>query len=340
MKKVKQCKPYDSRFKKYAVTELQEQVYIEYGNHGSIVNATARALGKDPSFVSRVVRTIQERAEIDLGEMEWDDELQEIVFKPLKIWLFDIETAPSEAYVWNYWNTNIGHGQVKKYGHIMSYCGKWLGDEDITYVENRGKNDKSITKKIIKYFDQADIVVGHNGRAFDVKTVTGRALVHGLKPPSPFRVVDTFLAAKKFFKLPRNSLECIASELGCTEKLKHKNFPGFDLWKACMDGDDLAWEEMKIYNIQDVQVLEEVYLKMRPWMADHPNLNPIQAEGRPICPKCASGEVKVAFNKFAHTSTGKYQLYRCSNCGGWSRGRDNRLDKEKRKPMIVNAVST
>lgn len=339
MKSLKQCKPFDSRFVAYAISKQQEMVYLAYGQNGSIVNRTGRAIGKDPSYVSKVVRSIQDRAEADFGQMEWDNELEEIVLRPLKIWLFDIETAPSEAYVWNYWNANIGHNQVKKYGHIMSFCGKWLGDDDITYVENRTKNDKKITKQIIKYFDQADIVVGHNGRAFDVKTVTGRALVHDLQPPSPFRVVDTFLAAKKHFKLPRNSLECIASELGCTEKLKHKNYPGFDLWKACLDGDDLAWKEMEIYNIQDVQVLEEVYLKMRPWMDGHPNLNPIQAEGRAICPKCGSGEIKRSYNKMAHTSTGKYQLYQCNNCGGWSRGRNTELDKHARKPMVVNALS-
>jgi DNA polymerase elongation subunit (family B) len=340
-----QCRPFDSRFLVFAETEDQEEVYKAYGNAGSIVNEAARKLSEkrgknvDPSRVSVVVRQIQKRAQDHFSELEWDDEIEQIQVKPLRVFIYDIETAPTEAYVWRYWNENIGHAQVKSYGRVISFAGKWLGTDEIIYEENRGKSDKAIIKKLIKLFDQADVVVAHNGKAFDCKTVTGRALTHNIPPPSPFKIVDTMLSAKRYFKMPRNSLECLADELGCSGKLKHKKFPGFDLWKECMAGNEEAWEEMRIYNEQDVIVLEEVYLRMRPWIADHPNMGILQEEGRPICPKCGSGELAKPKRKhYTTTNTGKYRLYVCRNCGGYARSRRTELEKEKGKSLTVHAV--
>lgn len=344
-----QCRPYDSRFLPFALTDYEKEVYSAYGKCGSIVNATTRKLNEsrerdgvrllDVSSISQAVRRIQDRAEAHFGTLEWDDEIEAIQIKPLRVWVYDIETAPTEAFVWRFWNENIGHAQVKKYGHVISFAGKWLGDDEIVYEENRTKSDKAIIQKLISYFDEADIVVAHNGKAFDCKTVTGRALTHGINPPSPFKIVDTMLSAKRYFKMPRNSLECLADELGCSGKLKHHKFPGFDLWKECMAGNDEAWEEMEVYNRQDVKVLEEVYLKMRPWIADHPNMGILQEEGRPICPKCGSGELKKPRKKhYTTTNTGKYRLYSCKNCGGYARSRRTELEKAKGKLLTVNAV--
>lgn len=344
-----QCRPYDSRFLPFAETDYEREVYVTYGKCGSVVNETARKLNEirekdglrlvDVSSISQAVRRVQDRAEDRLGQLEWDEEYAEIQFKPFNILIYDIETSPTEAFVWRFWDESIGHSQVKKYGHIISFAAKWLGTEEIIYTENRGSSDRQITKELIGLFDRADIVVAHNGKAFDCKTVTGRALTHGLMPPSPFKVVDTMLSAKRYFKMPRNSLECLADELGCSGKLKHHKFPGFDLWKECMAGNDEAWKEMEIYNRQDVKVLEEVYLRMRPWIADHPNMGILREEGRPICPKCGSGELKKPRRKhYTTTTTGKYSLKICLNCGGYCRGRTTELEKEKRKVLQVNAV--
>lgn len=339
-----QCRPYDRRFLKFAATDNQTAVYKAYGKCGSIVNETARVLDKDASHISQVVRCIQKKAELHFGELEYDDEFDVIQMKPLKIWIYDIETTPTKGYFWRYWNENIGHGQVLEYGKILSFAGKWLGEEDIHYEENRTKanrvgSDKKITQSIINFFDEADIVIGHNGKAFDCKTVTGKALKHGIKPPSPYKIVDTMLSAKRYFKMPRNSLECLADELGCSGKLNHKAFPGFSMWRECIKGNPEAWEEMEIYNRQDVVVLEEVYLKMRPWISDHPNMGVLMEEGRKICPKCGSGEIKTPRRKkTTTTNTQVYPLYICGNCNGYARGRTTISDKRKRKQLTVHAV--
>lgn len=339
-----QCRPFDSRYLPFASSANQIRTYKAYGNCGSIINQTARKLCKEPSAVSQIVRSIQKKGDLHFSAMEYDEEADQIVMRPLRVWIYDIETAPSEAYVWQFYNQNIGHNMIKAYGHVISYAGKWLGDEEIDYQavtqkEMNKKDDKRIIQQIIDKFSEADVVIGHNGKAFDCKTVTGRALIHGIKPPTPFKIVDTLLAAKRYFKLPRNSLECIASELGCIGKLKHKNFPGFDLWRECIAGNPDAWEEMKTYNIQDVGTLEEVYLRMRPWISDHPNMGILLESNIPICPKCASPELRKPRRKhFITTNTQKYHLYTCTNCGGYARSRTTVLEKEKRKKLVVHAV--
>ena len=148
-----------------------------------------------------------------------------------RILLLDIETAPKVALVWRFFNENISAKQVKEHGHIMSFAAKWLEKEEVFYEENRTSNDKRIIEQLIYYLDESDIVVAHNGGRFDVPQIRGRALVHGLTPPSPSKIIDTYKVAKKEFNFPSNSLEYLCDVLNCSvKKGGHKEFPGFQLW--------------------------------------------------------------------------------------------------------------
>ena len=339
MSKQKQCRPFDSRYLQLDLTDNQREIYLAYGENGSIVNKAARAIGKEPGGVSRAIRDIQKKGEELLGHLEWDEYLEEVVDQPLRILVYDIETMPNLVYTWGFYNQNISHNQVKTYGWMCSFAAKWIGEDEIIYHEYRGNkgNDKSLVKKLIDLFDQADVVIAHNGRAFDTKTAKGRALKYGINPPSPFKVADTLLIAKNEFKLPRNTLEYIAEHVGVTPKDKHEKFPGFELWRQCLEGNEDAWKEMREYNIQDIETLEEVYYALRPWATQHPNLGIFLENTRKVCPKCASPELK-AIRKVINTNTQSYSGYECKNCGGYCRGRRNITDKEKKKSLLVNAV--
>src|SRR3546814_6332122 len=61
----------------------------------------------------------------------------------------------------------------------------------VIYHENRTDDDVDITAKLIALLDEADVVIGQNSDRFDLPTINGRALVAGLKPPSPYKTVDT-----------------------------------------------------------------------------------------------------------------------------------------------------
>lgn len=255
------------------------------------------------------------------------------------ILILDIETAPKVAYVWRFFKENVGAKQVLEHGHIMSFAAKWLGSNDIIYKENRTEDDTNLVKSLISLFDTADIVVAHNGVGFDFPQVMGRALVNGMVPPSPYKVVDTLKVARKEFGFPSNSLEYLAIVLGDKkQKSSHKKFPGFELWLECLRGNEEAWAEMKAYNIQDVETLEEIYLKMRPYMRHHPNVAVFQDNTDAIqCPKC--GGVHLQWRGYAYTNVGKYRRFQCNDCGGWGRTRYTEKTKEERENLVVNAVS-
>lgn len=253
-----------------------------------------------------------------------------------KILIFDIETSPNIAHVWAFYQTNVGAKQLTEDGHMMSFAAKWLGNDKIIYEENRGKNDKALVRKLLKLVNEADLVVAHNGRKFDMGWLRSKAAIHGLKPPSPVKIVDTLLSARKEFYFPRYTLEYLARVFGCTQKLAHKKYPGHELWLECLKGNDEAWGEMKAYNVQDIVALEELYVKMIPWISNHPNLGIYEQEDHAVCKGCASSNLHKRGTYKTNLSI--FQRYRCMDCGSWSRGRTNLLDKGKRKELLTNAL--
>lgn len=237
-----------------------------------------------------------------------------------KILLFDIETAPTLGYVWGLWEQNVGLNQIYEDPYILCWAAKWLDKKtiltaslpDFPLYKKDKRNDREVMKTLWKLLDEADVVVAQNGDAFDIKWVNARFLKHGLKPPSPYKTVDTLKVAKKCFKLNSNKLEYLGNYLGIGRKLETG---GFELWKSCMEGDMASWKTMVKYNIQDVALLEEVYLKIRPWMRNHPNWN-LYADSDYNCPNCGSQHVQK--RGFEYTRTTIKRKYQCLSCTAWS----------------------
>lgn len=255
----------------------------------------------------------------------------------VRILILDIETAPKVAMVWRFFKENISPKQVLEHGHILSFAAKWLNESEVFYAENRKENDKVIIEKLIYLLDEADIVIAHNGGRFDLPQIRARALVHGLKPPSPVKIIDTYKVVRKEFSFPSNSLEYISMVLDCENKKGgHKKFPGFELWLECLRGNEEAWEELKIYNVQDVITTEEVYLRLRPWITDHPNVSMFtKKDNTTSCPKCSSSNIQ--WRGYAVTNVSKYHRFVCNDCGGWARER-YQLNK-KDETLLTNCVS-
>lgn len=249
----------------------------------------------------------------------------------------DIETAPSLAYVWRMWKENIGVKQLKEHNRVLSFSAIWNDDDDskVMYFENRSHNDKKLIKTYLTLADRADVIIGHNVQNFDCATMNGRAMILGLKPPSPYKVVDTYQAAKKEFKLEANSLEYLSAVLGVkNKKLSHKKFPGFELWSECLAQNEEAWDEMKEYNIVDTLAVREVYKIMRPWIRNHANLAVFEESAESVCPKCGSHHLQR--RGYAYTNVGKYQRFVCTDCDGWSRTRFTEYPKDRAKNLLVN----
>ncbi len=236
--------------------------------------------------------------------------------KKLKILVYDIETAPHIGYVWNKWETNVI--DFLEYGGMLSFSYKWLGEKTVRCVARphfEDKTDKSLVLALHKLFDEADIVIAHNGNSFDQKMSNVRFIHEDIPPPSPYQQIDTKLVAKKYFRFTSNSL----NDLGRFLKVGHKyHHSGFEMWKGCLAGDKKSWAEMIKYNKQDVVLLEKVYMKLLPWIDNHPN---VAAEFTDVlnCPKC--GSVKLKSCGIRRTKTSSYRNYRCLSCLGYCRGR-------------------
>lgn len=238
----------------------------------------------------------------------------------------DIETAPSLGWVWGKWQQDVIAFEQSWY--LLSFGYKYLDDPSVTvkalpdykgYSKNR-EDDSRLVHDLWAVLDTADIIIAHNGDAFDLKKSNARFVAHGLVPPSPYKTVDTLKLARKYFKFESNSLNELGQHLELGRKIQH---PGFDLWRGCMKGDLEAWNKMKEYNAQDVALLEKVYYKLRPWAASHPNLNlyntPPEAKlHAEVCPTCGSGSVQRRGFSFAKTQI--RQRWHCTSCGSWHSG--------------------
>src|SRR5271166_161359 len=190
-----------------------------------------------------------------------------------KVLIYDIETAPLLSYTWGLYDQNVSLNQVHTDWYVLSVAAKWMGEKKVFY-ESLSKinlkkvpgNDKSVVSFIWKLLDEADICITQNGKEFDQKRLNARFAIYGMQPPSPSKQIDTLKIAKKSFGFTSNKLAYLTEKL-CTKykKLEHKKYPGFDLWKECLDGNQEAWAEMRKYNIHDVLSLEELYTKLSAW---------------------------------------------------------------------------
>lgn len=245
-----------------------------------------------------------------------------------KVLFLDIETAPIMAYTWGIWDQNVGINQIKHDWYILSWAAKWLDSKSVQQMDQRKskdiRNDKSILQRLWTLLDLADIIVTQNGKSFDIKKINARFVQHGIRPPSSFKQIDTKLLAKKHFGFTSNSLEYMTDKL-CTKykKLKHKKFPGMELWIECLKGNKSAWEEMAKYNIHDVLALEELYKKLIPW-DNSVNFNVYRDNI-----VCTCGSTNFKRNGFFYASTGRYQRYSCKKCG--SELRDTKRDKSVKR---------
>lgn len=233
--------------------------------------------------------------------------------------LLDIESSPNIAYVWGKYEQNV-LGDFLQERQIISFAWKWLGDKNTQvmalpsfknykpgpfYIDN-----SELVLALHKLVSQADIIIGHNLIQFDDKMANTDFILQGLTPPPPHKTVDTLAFARTKFSFNSNKLD----DLGARLKLgRKKKTGGFELWVRCMNGEPKAWHKMMEYNKQDVTLLEEIYLKLRPWMSNHP---PVMRELPGICcTMCTGFNLKVrGYSRLKYSVKRRYQ---CGDCGKW-----------------------
>ncbi|QVW29516.1 ribonuclease H-like domain-containing protein [Stenotrophomonas phage BUCT603] len=260
-----------------------------------------------------------------------------------KILHIDIETSLMRVWTFGLHQQYLTIGDIITDWNILSFAAKWHGTGPILYQSLRKQanpvNDFGLCKSLHKLLSEADIVVAHNGKRFDMKKIRARML-HNRMPPIPdVRVIDTFIEVRKVFGLTSNKLAYITEHFGADgmRKNSHGKFPGKTLWIACQTGNQQAWDEMEKYNIPDVLSMEAAFNDIRPWFYGQQNIAVFhEAHDGMTCDAC--GGTENIQKGFRYTQTGKYKRYQCTSvnpltgvkCGHWFRGRVQQLSKVER----------
>ena len=257
-----------------------------------------------------------------------------------KILLYDIETAPLEVYVWRLWKNVVAPHQIIKPMSMLSWSAKWLFDDKVHSARVSAKqafnrDDSSILKQLWDLLEEADMIIAHNGAKFDVRRINARFALNGMLPTTPYRIIDTLVSTKRQFGLSAYKLDYVNYLFG----LSQKSHPGFAKWRAAVENStesEEALETIRRYCNNDVRILEELYVQIRPWIRSHPNMGLyVNTDGR-ACTNCGSKDLDWG-GKY-HTPAGRFLAFRCENCGAIGRSRTSDISKEERKTVCVGTV--
>lgn len=254
-----------------------------------------------------------------------------------KILLFDLEVSPMLAYTYNYYEGRVL--KIVEPQKLLCFSYKWLGDtqkpKTVTLID-KGTNPKDdfwITHELWRLLDEANLAVAHNGARFDGKMANTFFVAHGLKPPAPYKMVDTLTAARQKFKFPSNKLDELGKFLGVGQKTE---VTCNDLWEACLEGSEEAYRQMAIYCANDVTLMENIYWKLMPF-ANVPAINKFINEEL-VCSKCGNTRLQRK-GIVPDTTQGPSWRYYCPICGSSTKVPLTKDEKEEHgiiKPMNRN----
>lgn len=176
------------------------------------------------------------------------------------------------------------------------------------------KAEKWLLKDVSTRLLDSDVWLTHYGTWFDIPFINSRLLYHKLPTlPANFSHLDTWKIGRNRLKLRSNRLVTISEFLGTQDK---KDSIRPEQWIRALGGHRPSMAYIVNHCQKDVLVLEEVYIRLRPLVLDHPNRGLI--DGRGGCSVC--GNTKLQRRGFHVTRTRKYQRYQCTACGAWSKG--------------------
>jgi len=264
-------------------------------------------------------------------------EQKKIVKKSPKILIFDIETSFIQAAVWSLGKQYVNKRQILKDWFCFSYSAKWLYDDAVmsgvlTPEEAKNGNDKRIMEELWNLLSECSIAITYNGNFFDIPKVNTRFIINGFAPPHPYKSIDVYQTISRVFAFSSKSMDFVSYKLELERKLENS---GMELWMACSEGKPEALLEMVTYNKQDVVCLETDYLRIRPWIKNHPNIGVWHDSKERVCGFCGSDNLRLT-DKTYPTPAGIYKTFRCNDCDGIGRSKENELSKEKRKVISPN----
>lgn len=218
-----------------------------------------------------------------------------------KILLWDIETDGINA------------------DRILCIGYKWHGQRKVQllraddYPREGLWDDKGLIKAFVAVFKSADYHVTWYGARFDLPVVYARMIANGLKPLPAIPHVDLWKTAFYNFKTG-----------GGNRLAKWQDFLGIPMEKTAVKPS--VWIKARyghapslnyIYDHcrKDVDVLEKVFIHLRPWVNSEPARHLMVPTATFACISCGSTHLQSQGYRIAKTR--RYRRYQCQNCGKW-----------------------
>lgn len=236
----------------------------------------------------------------------------------IKRLFFDIETTPIICWAWTLgYNQTITQDQLIQEAKIICISYKWQHESSAhTLVwdfdqDTRTGDDSGLLAEFIELYNEADEVVYHNGKKFDMGWIRKEILQHRLGTLPLRKDYDTYKLARTYLRMHSNSLRYIAGFLDVGAKLR----VGTDVWKrVTFKGCEDALQTMVEYCERDVLVLEQVWNEIVK-VAGKPQTHVGVLNGKPkwTCPW--DGSTNVIRNKKLVTAKGTLQFeMKCLEC--------------------------
>lgn len=233
-----------------------------------------------------------------------------------RVLCLDIETRPAKVYAWRAYDESFSPEQVIDGGGIICVGAKWLGEKGIIFLADWIQGHDEMLKQLHALLEEADAVVHFNGVKFDMPKIEGEFALANLPPPPTPTNIDVLKTIKKFGFF-MNRLAFIGPLFKVGSKIKHEGFP---LWTAVMAGDPKAQRRMERYCLQDVRLLERLYVRIRPYIRNHPHMGNTKSGA---CGGC--GSHKMHSRGYRRTRAFRIQRLQCQDCGAWQDGKREKM---------------
>lgn len=203
------------------------------------------------------------------------------------------------------------------FGIVLCVGSKFVGKPKVTiptildFVRPNDRSlltaEKRMLRAVSKALIDSDAWVTHFGTHYDIGFVNARLIYHGLPPiPANHPHIDTWKISRYKLRLSSNRLATISTFLKTGDE-KNKIKP--EQWLGALSGNKAAMAYIAEHCRLDVLVLEEVYLRLRPLMTNHPR------GGGGECHAC--GSKRLRSEGWRLTTTKRYRRVQCKDCGAW-----------------------
>ena len=226
------------------------------------------------------------------------------VSEKARIVLFDIESTHLKA----------------NFGYCLCFGYKLLGEKkthvlavtDYSSHKKHPTDDAPLMRAVHTILtEQADIIVTFYGKGFDRKFLNTRMMMAGLRPLPPLNHehIDLYYIAKYNLALHSNRLAVVAQTLGCPVEKTALSGP---IWMKAMAGDRPSIQYIKDHCVRDVEVLEYVYNKLKPYIRTHPRV----VQDLQGCRVCGGQRLHRRGMAIRNSKKPRARV-QCQDCGAW-----------------------